>query len=137
MAVPRTHPALIPFGCHLSGDPHIPGPVVLDRVRRIRARLMEGSYPVVAELVAEAIVFASRSSRAVPEPPRTCLIAELQQIVVTALRTWPTEDILQLQLEFVEQLSLPAIAMLMGTSADEAQIRRSRIFSGLAAALAG
>lgn len=99
--------------------------------------MIVGHYPVAAELVAEAIVLASQSSRAAPEPPRAGLIAELQEIVAAALRTGTARDILQLQLEFVEELSLPAIAMLMDTPVSHARIRRSHFFSKLAAELAG
>lgn len=114
-----------------------PGPVEQDRIRLIRMRMAMGDYPAVADLVAEAIMLASCSGAGDSWLPGADIAGEVQQIMAAMLRTGSPHDLMQLQLEFVEDLSLPAIALLLGIAADDAARLRSRALARLAAALAG
>lgn len=96
-----------------------------------------GHYVPVPGLVAESIMIACRSSHADAAKCGAGIADEVQQIIADVLRAGPEEDLVQLQLEFVEQLSLPAIAVIFGIGVDEARRMRSRAMARLADALAG
>lgn len=95
-----------------------------------------GHYPSSPELVAEAIMNASRSFPDDEARSGTGIADEVQQIVAGLLRAGPEQHLIQLQLEFVEEMSLPAIAIIFGIGVAEAGRIRSRALASLADALA-
>lgn len=113
-----------------------PGPVLIDRVCRIGARISSNRYAAEPELVAEAIHLASLSRRWGISRPRPEVSQQVRAILADALRCGPAADLMLLQLEFVEELPVGAVALLTGETLSEAYRRRGRAMVRLAEALA-
>lgn len=128
---------LMPPPCVRNDCQAPPGPILLDRLRRIGARMLRGRYPALPDLVAEAIHAASLVRRQGIDRPDDALSRMVRQIVSDALRAGPADDVMLLQLEFVEELPLDAIARLTGMPLAEVRIQRSRAMARLASVLAG
>jgi hypothetical protein len=112
------------------------GPIVIDRVDRIRMRMALNRYPAVPELVAQAMFVASRPEYAAEGPTGPEVMSGVQDIVAGRLRAGPPEDLMLMQLEFVEELPLAAIALLMGVPLVVLYHIRSAAMARLAHALA-
>lgn len=110
---------------------HMFGPVVADRIARIRARLADGRYPLDVKALAEALV-AIQDREQVAAGIGRAAIASLSSAVAarlaTTLRTMDSGAVLVLQLEFVEQLRSAEIATLVGSdSAAIGAVRRAAL----------
>ncbi|MBX9727945.1 MAG: hypothetical protein K2X31_03455 [Sphingopyxis sp.] len=99
--------------------------------------MMAGGYSASPEVLAEAIVAASRSMagdlrQSEPEVGRT-----VRDILVDILGRGPAEDFMLLQLEFLEELPVAAIALLIDVPVAEARRMRAQALARLAEALTG
>jgi DNA-directed RNA polymerase specialized sigma24 family protein len=99
--------------------------------------MMAGGYSASPEVLAEAIVAASRSmagdwGKSEPEVGHT-----VRDILVDILGKGPVEDFMLLQLEFLEELPVAAIALLIDVPVAEARRMRAQALARLAGALTG
>lgn len=137
MSAPQSFAPSIPPLAHHCQPGRSPGPVVADRARRIGARILLGGYPACPELVAEAIHASAVAMHAAVAPPDAEVARKVRNIVVSALNAAPAEDLMLLQLEFVEDMPVEAIALMTGSSPDNVRRLRARAMARLAGALAG
>lgn len=96
------------------------GPVIADRIARIRIRLAAGSYAVDVVTLAGVLVGYHDVERmavamAVPRPTAAIVDAVTERLAL-AMGAMDGNAMLVLQLEFVEQLQSEEIAALFGTT---------------------
>lgn len=89
------------------------GPVMGHRIAQIRRRIRQGRYALDSRTLASEVALHERNDRLTDGVIRT----KVEQMLSAAIGQLDYSAMLILQLEFVEQLTAPEIAVTVGASA--------------------